>query len=59
MKRIIVLGGSGALGKSIVSTFNKGFGSAWETINLDITPNPAAFLNIPLKANAQTIEEDI
>lgn len=51
MKKVLILGGSGALGKSVVNTF-KSTKPIWNVINLDFSENKNADYNYQLNSNS-------
>lgn len=57
MKNILVIGGSGALGKSVVSVFKKN-NPIWRVSNLDFTINSNADENIEIKNVENILNED-
>lgn len=50
LKSVLVIGGSGALGKSVVKTF-KSMSPAWNVLNIDLVENHDANQNIKLEKN--------
>jgi dihydropteridine reductase len=50
MKKLVVIGGSGALGKSILHTF-KFIKPSWKVMNLDFKSNPEADVNYTIKSS--------
>jgi NAD(P)-dependent dehydrogenase (short-subunit alcohol dehydrogenase family) len=44
----LIVGGSGALGKSVVSVFKR---RGWSLLNIDIHPNTEADINLVLDSN--------
>ena len=42
-RKSLILGGNGALGRSMVDSFRKG---GWKVVSLDITENPAASTSV-------------
>jgi dihydropteridine reductase len=58
MKKVLILGGSGALGKSVVNTF-KLTKPNWNVINLDFIENKNADSNYKLNSTNFTSKEEI
>jgi dihydropteridine reductase len=56
MKKLLIVGGSGALGKSVVNTF-KISNPSWNIMNLDFSENKNADYNYSLTNNFTTKEE--
>ena len=50
IKSVLVIGGSGALGKSVVNTF-KNINPGWNILNIDLSENKEANQNIILDKN--------
>ena len=57
MKNILVIGGSGALGKSVVNTF-KNSKPVWKVFNLDFNDNNTADTNIKIDNNEKLTNEN-
>ena len=53
-KRVLVVGGSGALGKAVVESFKQ---QSWSTLSADVSPNPDAATSITLPKNTTWKEQ--
>ena len=53
MKRVLIVGGNGALGRSVVSTFK----SSWEVTSVDFTANSEADNSIVLPSGADGLKQ--